>query len=160
MRTAILIGIRHDSGKAVLVSGPEIPYQEQSSILREALASGGVSDGFSELQFWTSDVGVERTVRFKTQEQADAHNEQVAKDTAAHNAHLKKLKEQQSAPPPAKTSIGPIPGEKTEAPANPPSNPDPVKTEAPAPSTPEKAPATVTESKPPVAAEAGGDWEQ
>lgn len=92
MRTALIIGITH-GGESVLVAGPEIGIDDQRKMRSEALSAGGVNDEFAEVQFWTSDAGKERVVKFKTTEDALAREEQRAKDEAAHQASQKAIAE-------------------------------------------------------------------
>lgn len=83
MRTALLLVRKHGSEKFELAAGPEMPLMDQRGVLRELLASNGVHGEYAEAQLWESDSGVQRTVKFKTEEDAQAAAAQAEKDNAA-----------------------------------------------------------------------------
>ena len=72
----------------VLLNGTDASHAAQSTQLKEALNAAGVDDTYSEKQFWTSDEGLIRTVKFHTTEKALSIQAQREQDTAAHVAAL------------------------------------------------------------------------
>lgn len=88
MRTSIILAVGRSAGKTELVAGPEVSLAEQQAKMREALASPRIDQDVAELQHWTSDGGLQRSVKFRTSKQARAEAEQHEKDAAAHKASL------------------------------------------------------------------------
>ena len=72
MRTGIILGREHGSKSFEMISGPGDPIAEQNQAIRKLLACSGVNDDFEEVQFWTSDGGLQRRLRFKTTKQVKA----------------------------------------------------------------------------------------
>ena len=69
MRTAITIGIRHD-GTPELIAAPGVSIEDQTATIRSALDNDGLHNAFRELQYWTSNGGLQCVLRFKTPEAA------------------------------------------------------------------------------------------
>ncbi|MDB6017678.1 MAG: hypothetical protein JWR19_2167 [Pedosphaera sp.] len=95
----------------------------QNAQFRELLSLGGMHDDIAEAQIWSSDGGLQRTVKFKTDEAAQAEQEQKDKDNAAQAEAIKKS--QEAGKPKAKTPA-PI---KAEGSKGEPVKTEPVKTE-------------------------------
>ncbi|MES2923692.1 MAG: hypothetical protein V4819_19210 [Verrucomicrobiota bacterium] len=66
----MLIGILHGGGDAVVVSGPEVPYEQQRERFKEALAER-VHPQFERLDFLDSRTGVRKHKKFITPEEAE-----------------------------------------------------------------------------------------
>ena len=69
MRTAITIGIRHD-GTPELIAAPGVSIEDQTATIRSALDNDGLHNEFRELQYWTSNGGLQCVLRFKTPDAA------------------------------------------------------------------------------------------
>ena len=66
MRTAITLGVRHGTGETVVVSGPNTAIERQEERMRRAMAGDGMHAEFSELQYWTSNGGLQVALNFKS----------------------------------------------------------------------------------------------
>ena len=69
MRTAITLAIRHD-GTTELIAAPGVSIEDQAATIRRALDNDGLHPEFRELQFWTSNGGLQCVLRFKSPEAA------------------------------------------------------------------------------------------
>ena len=98
MRTAITVIRRHGSEEFELVAGPEVSLTDHTTNLRKALTETTEPSQIAEYQMWVSDSGLHRTVNFMSPEAHEAHEEQQAKDAAAHSAQLKKDSEAHAEP--------------------------------------------------------------
>ena len=65
MRTAITIGVRHGTGETKIVAGPGVPLEQQEVLLRRAMDGDGMHAEFSELQYWTSNGGLQVALSFR-----------------------------------------------------------------------------------------------
>jgi hypothetical protein len=63
MRRAVTIGLRHDTGKAVVIVGPDVPLAEHRTRLQELQAAGSHAE-FCQVEIWTSDAGIQRRKKF------------------------------------------------------------------------------------------------
>jgi len=116
MRTSIILAVQHKGG-AELLAGPSMSLADQQAMLRTALASDRIDDEIAELQHWTSDGGLQRSVKFKTPTLAKAEAEQAAKDTAAHKASQEaKAKPEGKIKPQGKAETKPVPASKNPQP--------------------------------------------
>jgi hypothetical protein len=91
MRTAILLVREHGKKVFELVHGPDVGITEQQTDVRELLASPREHEHFAEAQFWTSDGGLQRTVKFMSPEEAKAKALQTEKDEVAFKAEQERL---------------------------------------------------------------------
>ena len=69
MRTASTIAIRHD-GTPELIAAPGVSIEDQAATIRRAMDNDGLHPEFRELQFWTSNGGLQCVLRFKSPEAA------------------------------------------------------------------------------------------
>lgn len=84
---------RHGKTKFEMIAGPEVPQAKQIAEMRELIAVGAAHPRFAEVQRWTSDDGLDRTVRYRTPDEQGKLEAKQALDTEAHKKHLESLKE-------------------------------------------------------------------
>ena len=146
MRTAIILVREHGKKVFEMVSGPEAAFAQQNADMREILAHPGTHEHFAEVQYWTSDGGLQRTVKFLSPEESEAREDKRKKDQAAHEAHLESLRN----PPKAKPAQ---PAKAAESPASP-KTPETPQAPASAPAATNNAPQAPSQTT----TEKQGDW--
>lgn len=79
---ALLIGLAHVSGTPEVISGPEIPYEEQRKRFKEVMPLR-VHKHFRQIQFVDSRRGVRKKKNFLSPAQAKAAEKTIAAEEKA-----------------------------------------------------------------------------
>ena len=98
MRTSILLARKHGETEFVLLAGPETPLHEQREMLSGLLVANKVHDDFSEVQYWESDDGCQRILKFEPTKVFEARQAKIKADHAAYEESQKRKGKGKAAP--------------------------------------------------------------
>src|SRR4051812_10996771 len=90
MRTAIILGRRHDGDLMELVSGIEAPIHEQLATFKTEYCRADVHKDFEYVELWTSDEGLTKKRKLISPKRAKEIAEAKAKAEAAEKAAIEK----------------------------------------------------------------------
>lgn len=92
MRTGLILARPHGKKEFIVISGPEIPVSQQDAEFKEFISAGSTHKEIAEVQKWTSDSGLFRTLRFDDPKTAAAKAKQNKADIKAHQEWLESQK--------------------------------------------------------------------
>ncbi len=107
MRTQLILGRPHGKTELVIIANADVSLAKQSEAIRELTQrANGPDKKFAEVQVWTSDGGIQRTIRFMKPDDFEASEKRRKADAEKHKKHLESLAKK-DAKPEAKTEPKP-----------------------------------------------------
>lgn len=83
---ALLIGLPHDGGDPVVISGPEVSYPKQRELMKEKFMNERVHPKFQQVQLLDSRRGVRKRTKFITPAESKRREKELKRQLAEANS--------------------------------------------------------------------------